>query len=136
MRCRWLDQRCKSRPFTLTAYRFLSIGHLHATYASAFVHDHLSIHSTHASPSTTDDTRYATLGPHWSATMLSLIEFAMIPIPIVFYRYGRKIREKSALIRQMREDRDKLDSRKRKAAERVARRDVEEIGGEKKALEV
>lgn len=79
--------------------------------------------------------RYATLGPHWSATMLSLIEFAMIPIPVVFYRYGHKIREKSALIRQMREDRDKLDSKKRKAAERVARQEVDETG-EKKELEV
>ena len=79
--------------------------------------------------------RYATLGPHWSATMLSLIEFAMIPIPVVFYRYGHKIREKSALIRQMREDRDKLDSKKRRAAEKVARREADETG-EKKELEV
>ncbi|KAF3038548.1 hypothetical protein E8E11_001759 [Didymella keratinophila] len=78
---------------------------------------------------------YATLGPHWSATMLSLIEFAMIPIPVIFYRYGHKIREKSALIRQMREDRDKLDSKKRKAAERVARREADETG-EKKEFEV
>jgi hypothetical protein len=67
--------------------------------------------------------------------MLSLIEFAMIPIPVVFYRYGHKIREKSALIRQMREDRDKLDSKKRKAAEKVARREADETG-EKKELEV
>jgi hypothetical protein len=62
---------------------------------------------------------YATLGPHWSATMLSLIEFAMIPIPVVFYLYGHKIREKSTLIRQMREDKEKLDSRKRRAVERM-----------------
>lgn len=87
------------------------------------------------SSTTTNNTRYATLGPHWSATMLSLIEFAMIPIPVVFYRYGHKIREKSALIRQMREDRDKLDSKKRKAAEKLARREVDETG-EKKELEV
>jgi hypothetical protein len=51
--------------------------------------------------------------------MLSLIEFAMIPIPVVFYLYGHKIREKSILIRQMREDKDKLDSRKRRAAEKL-----------------
>jgi hypothetical protein len=51
--------------------------------------------------------------------MLSLIEFAMIPIPVVFYLYGNKIREKSLLIRQMREDKEKLDSRKRRAAERM-----------------
>lgn len=63
--------------------------------------------------------RYQTLGPHWSATMLSLIEFAMIPIPVVFYLYGHKIREKSTLIKQMREDREKLDSKKSRAAERL-----------------
>jgi hypothetical protein len=63
--------------------------------------------------------RYQILGPHWSATMLALIEFAMIPIPVVFYRYGHKIREKSALIKQMREDREKLEGRKRRAAERL-----------------
>ncbi|KAF1917615.1 major facilitator superfamily domain-containing protein [Ampelomyces quisqualis] len=62
---------------------------------------------------------YQSLGPHWSATMLSLIEFALIPIPVVFYLYGHKIREKSALIKQMREDREKLDSKKRRAAERL-----------------
>jgi len=71
--------------------------------------------------------------------MLSLIEFAMIPIPVVFYLYGNKIREKSGLIRQMREDRDKLDSRKRRAEERLRQRD-EEMGGmafeEKKAIDV
>lgn len=88
--------------------------------------------------------RYATLGPHWSATMLSLIEFAMIPIPLVFYRYGHRIREKSALIRQMREDREKLDGKKRRAAEKVARRAAEDgegtgsarSGGEEKEVEV
>lgn len=65
--------------------------------------------------------------------MLSLIEFALIPIPLVFYRYGHKIREKSALIRTMREDREKLDGKKRRAAEREVRREVD---GEKKALDV
>tara|TARA_R110002003_G_scaffold1815_3_gene23533 strand:+ start:752 stop:2536 length:1785 start_codon:yes stop_codon:yes gene_type:complete len=70
---------------------------------------------------------YQTLGPHWSATMLSLIEFALIPIPLVFYRYGHRIREKSALIRQMREDREKLEGRRRRAMERL--RGLE--GGEK-----
>jgi hypothetical protein len=65
--------------------------------------------------------------------MLSLIEFALIPIPLVFYRYGHKIREKSALIRTMREDREKLDSKKQRAAEREALRE-DDI--EKKALDV
>lgn len=82
---------------------------------------------------------YASLGPHWSATMLSLIEFAMIPIPVVFYLYGGKIREKSALIRQMREDKEKLDGKRRRAAEKEERLRVREGAGEvdeKKVLEV
>lgn len=66
--------------------------------------------------------------------MLSLIEFALIPIPVIFYRYGHKIREKSALIRQMREDREKLDSKKRRAAEKAARREAAE--GEEKGKEM
>jgi hypothetical protein len=53
--------------------------------------------------------------------MLSLIEFALIPIPVVFYLYGHKIREKSALIRQMREDRERADAKKKKAVERAER---------------
>lgn len=82
--------------------------------------------------------RYQTLGPHWSATMLSLIEFALIPIPLVFHRYGHKIREKSGLIRRMREDREKLESRKRKAAEREERQKAREVTmqEEKKEFEV
>jgi hypothetical protein len=80
-----------------------------------------------------NDLRYQTLGPHWSATMLALIEFALIPIPVVFYLYGHKIREKSSLIRQMREDREKLDSRKRRAAEKM--RGGVETGLEKKEME-
>ena len=64
---------------------------------------------------------YASLGPHWSATMLALIEFALIPIPVVFYLYGHKIREKSVLIKQMREDRDRAEGKKRRAVERAER---------------
>jgi hypothetical protein len=71
--------------------------------------------------------RYQTLGPHWSATMLAIIEFALIPIPVVFYRYGHKIREKSALIRQMREDKEKLEGRKRRAVERLRVEEKKEI---------
>jgi hypothetical protein len=70
--------------------------------------------------------------------MLSLIEFAMIPIPFAFYRYGHKIREKSALIRQMREDKEKLDNKLKKAAEREERLKAREASAleEKGKLEV
>jgi hypothetical protein len=53
--------------------------------------------------------------------MLSLVEFALIPIPVVFYLYGHKIREKSALIRQMREDRERVDAKKKRQAEKAER---------------
>lgn len=61
---------------------------------------------------------YETLGANWAGTLCGLLEVAMIPIPLVFYRYGNKIRERSSLIRQMREDKEKLDNRKKRAAER------------------
>ncbi|EUC38162.1 hypothetical protein COCCADRAFT_83747 [Bipolaris zeicola 26-R-13] len=73
---------------------------------------------------------YKTLGPHWSATMLSLVEFAMIPIPVVFYLYGHKIREKSTLIRQMREDRERLENKKKRAAERAERLKAEDVAAD------
>ncbi|ORX94073.1 major facilitator superfamily domain-containing protein [Clohesyomyces aquaticus] len=87
---------------------------------------------------------YATLGPHWSGTMLGLLEFAMVPIPFVFYRYGHKIREKSALIRRMREDREKLEYKKQRSNERQERskmrgpvvRSEEVRGKEKEDFEV
>ena len=60
---------------------------------------------------------YQALGPHWSGAMLSIIEFAMIPIPFVFYRYGHRIRDRSALITRMREDKERLEGKKRKAKE-------------------
>lgn len=68
--------------------------------------------------------------------MLGLIEFAMVPIPFIFYRYGHKIRERSGLIRQMREDQDKLDAKKKKAAEREERLRARETGirGEEKSM--
>ncbi|KAK5112729.1 hypothetical protein LTR62_003827 [Meristemomyces frigidus] len=65
---------------------------------------------------------YKTLGVHWAGTLLALLEACFIPIPFIFYRYGWKIRSKSKLIREMREDRMKQDARRRKAEERAKRR--------------
>lgn len=58
---------------------------------------------------------YATLGPHWAGTLLALLEFALIPIPFVFYRYGDRIRQRSALIRRMQEDKERLEAKRRQA---------------------
>lgn len=54
---------------------------------------------------------YRVIGPNWSGTLLGLLEVLIIPIPLVFYRYGYKIRMKSALIRAMQEDKKKLDGK-------------------------
>ncbi|KAH0533501.1 Ascochitine biosynthesis cluster MFS transporter, partial [Trichoglossum hirsutum] len=35
------------------------------------------------------------LGVNWAASLLGFVALAMIPIPIAFYIYGAKIREKS-----------------------------------------
>lgn len=70
--------------------------------------------------------------------MLAIIEFVIIPIPLVFYRYGHKIRSKSTLIRRMREDKERLENKKKKAAEREERLKAREAGlrgEEKKDLE-
>ena len=62
---------------------------------------------------------YAKLGPHWAGTLLGFLELACVPIPIVFYRYGAKIRMKSALIRKMQEDQMRLAGRRIKAERRL-----------------
>lgn len=56
---------------------------------------------------------YAKLNPHWAGTLLGLVQVAIIPIPVVFYRYGHRIRMKSALIRSMQRDKEKLESKRR-----------------------
>jgi len=60
---------------------------------------------------------YSKLSPQWAGTLLGLTQVALIPIPFVFYKWGDKIRAKSPLIKQMREDQEirqkKLDRVKR-----------------------
>ena len=64
---------------------------------------------------------YRALGPNWAGTLLGILEVLIIPIPLVFYRYGAKIREKSTLIREMREEEERQERKKRRARERAAR---------------
>ncbi|WPG98977.1 Hypothetical protein R9X50_00177900 [Acrodontium crateriforme] len=65
---------------------------------------------------------YKTLGPHWAGTLLALLEVACIPIPFIFYRYGYKIRQKSTLIRSMREDKERQDAKRAKGELKRVRR--------------
>ena len=65
---------------------------------------------------------YKALTPQWAGTLLGLLEVCLIPIPLIFYRYGAKIRAKSKVIRQMKEDQEKNDNRRAKQLGREARR--------------
>ena len=35
------------------------------------------------------------MGVNWAGTMLGFVAIALVPIPIIFYRYGAKIRGRS-----------------------------------------
>ena len=71
---------------------------------------------------------YAKLGAHWAGTLLGLLEAICIPIPFIFYKYGHKIRERSTLIRQMREDKEKQDRRRKRAEDKIRRKAEAEPG--------
>ena len=58
---------------------------------------------------------YSRLGPQWAGTLLTILEAICIPIPFVFYKYGFKIRQKSKLIRKMREEKEKQAARRSRA---------------------
>ncbi len=71
---------------------------------------------------------YKTLTPRWAGTLLGLMLVIMIPIPLVFWRYGGRIRSKSRLIRQLREDQERLDGRRARGLARVEARKKREAG--------
>ncbi len=60
---------------------------------------------------------YRALGANWAGTLLGVLEILIIPIPFVFYRYGAKIRTRSALIRAMREDQERAERKRAKGRE-------------------
>ena len=64
---------------------------------------------------------YRALGANWAGTVLGLLEVIIIPIPFIFYRWGGKIRQKSALIREMREIEERVERKKRRALEKLQR---------------
>ena len=77
---------------------------------------------------------YRTLGPNWAGTLLGLLEVMIVPIPFIFYRYGAKIRKRSALITEMRENEERQERRKQRAQEKLKRiaevRDEEQGGSD------
>ncbi|ESZ91592.1 hypothetical protein SBOR_8027 [Sclerotinia borealis F-4128] len=54
---------------------------------------------------------YTTLTPQWAGTLLGLVQVFLIPIPFIFYKWGSRIRAKSPLIQQMREEQERNDAR-------------------------
>lgn len=62
---------------------------------------------------------YRAMGPNWAGTLLGLLEVAIIPIPFLFYKYGHRIREKSAMIRALRENEERQERRRMAAEERL-----------------
>ncbi|KAH8595280.1 major facilitator superfamily domain-containing protein [Bisporella sp. PMI_857] len=84
---------------------------------------------------------YKAMTPRWAGTFLGLVQVILIPIPWAFYKYGDKIRSKSPLIRQMREDQEKSEARAARAKNLAERKraqdngaartvDEKEVGGE------
>lgn len=80
------------------------------------------IHTDRASRHQAGPALYATLGANWAGTLLGLIEAVCIPIPFIFYRYGHKIRERSTLIRTMRDDQMRREAKQKKAQDRITKR--------------
>lgn len=75
-------------------------------------------------------TMYAALTPQWAGTLLGLLEVVLIPIPIVFWRYGARIRARSPVIRGMREEQERQDRKRARQAERTQRRLQQSAAGE------
>jgi hypothetical protein len=63
---------------------------------------------------------YERLGANWAGTLLGILEIIIIPIPFIFYRYGARIRMKSALITSMREDQERAQKKRLKGQEKLA----------------
>lgn len=76
---------------------------------------------------------YKALTPQWAGTLMGILEVAMIPIPIIFYKYGARIRAKSPVIKQMREDQERNERRTTARARRQERRELAHQSEEKSA---
>ncbi len=71
---------------------------------------------------------YETLDPDWAGTLLGLLQVAIIPIPVVFCKYGHRIRMKSTLIQSMRLDRERLENKRASGVTANRKDEEEEVG--------
>jgi hypothetical protein len=81
---------------------------------------------------------YAKLSPQWAGTLLGIVQVVLIPIPFAFYKYGDRIRARSPLIKQMREDQERSQKRADKARrrqERISEKERTNDGGERGDVE-
>lgn len=77
---------------------------------------------------------YEAMTPQWAGTLLGLLQIACIPIPFVFYKYGHRIRAKSPLIKQLREDQARNDQRAERARLKAEKR-TNRIQGQEEDVE-
>ncbi|KAH8769082.1 MFS multidrug transporter [Diaporthe sp. PMI_573] len=59
---------------------------------------------------------YEVMTPRMAGTFLGLLELVLIPIPWIFYRRGERIRARSPVIRQMRDEQVKNDRKRARGA--------------------
>ena len=59
---------------------------------------------------------YEAMTPRIAGTLLGLLELVLIPIPWVFYRRGERIRARSPVIRQMRDEQARNDRKRARVA--------------------
>ncbi|ODA83437.1 hypothetical protein RJ55_01951 [Drechmeria coniospora] len=64
---------------------------------------------------------FEVLSPRWAGTLLGLLEAMTIPIPFVFWRYGGRIRARSGMIRQLRDEDERMEAKRAKNAARLER---------------
>lgn len=64
---------------------------------------------------------YKAMTPQWAGTFLGLLEVCLIPIPFVFLKYGKRIRARSRVIRQMRADAERNEAKRAKVVRILAR---------------
>ncbi|OAQ79177.1 MFS transporter [Purpureocillium lilacinum] len=65
---------------------------------------------------------YKNLTPQWAGTLLGLLEVITIPIPFMFWKYGGRIRARSRVIRQLREDQERMEDKRARGLAKLEKR--------------
>lgn len=73
---------------------------------------------------------YRKLGPNWAGTVVGLLAVLIIPIPWGFYKWGKKIRARSPMLKQLEEE-ARVDAEKMARIEEKKRQQAMEVSEEK-----